>query len=132
MHSLWSGALSFGLVSIPIRLYSASKERALKFKLLSKHGSCPISYMKVCHDDNKEVPYDEIVKGFEYQKDDYVVLTDEDFKKVSPKKTQTIDIQIFCDEGEIDPTYYDSSYYIEPDKKSEKAYVLLREAMKRS
>lgn len=132
MRPIWSGALAFGLINIPVKLYSASKERALKFKLLSKHGNCPISYLKVIRGTQKEVPYDEIVKGYEYQKGDYVVLTDDDFKKASPRKTKTIDVQSFVDEDEIDSRYVDKPYYLEPDPKAEKAYVLLREALRRA
>jgi DNA end-binding protein Ku len=132
MRPIWSGALTFGLINIPVKLYSASKDRALKFKMLAKHGHCPISYMKVCRGTNEVVPYEDIVKGYEYQKGDYVVLTDEDFMKASPRKTKTIDVQSFVDEDEIDSRYIDKPYYLEPDPKAEKAYVLLREALRRS
>jgi DNA end-binding protein Ku len=132
MRSLWSGSLSFGLINIPVRIYSASEERALKFHLLDKHGHCPISYMKVCRGTTKEVKYEDIVKGYEYQKGDYVVLSDEDFKKAAPKKTKLIDIISFVAEDEISSEYIDKPYFIEPDKKAQKAYVLLREALKRS
>lgn len=132
MHAIWSGSLSFGLINIPVHLYSASKDRALKFKMLDRHGLCPISYVRVCRVNHKEVPYDEIVKGYEYKKGDYVVLTDEDFKKAAPRQTETMDIEHFTDEQEISPEYYEKPYYLEPDKRAEKAYVLLREALKRS
>lgn len=132
MRSIWSGSLSFGLINIPVRVYSASEERALKFHLLDKHGHCPISYLKVCRGTAKEVKYEDIVKGYEYQKGDYVVLTDEDFKKAAPKKTKLIEIVSFVDESEIASEYIDKPYFIEPDKKAQKAYVLLREALKRA
>lgn len=132
MRAIWSGSLSFGLINIPVKVYSASKDRALKFRMLEKHGLCPISYAKICRSTNKEVPYEDIVKGYEYEKGDYVVLTDEDFKNAAPRSTKTIDIINFVDEKEIDSKFIDKPYYIEPDKKSEKAYVLLREALKRS
>lgn len=132
MKAIWSGSLSFGLINIPVKIYSASEDRALKFKLLDKHGHCPISYVKVCKGTNKEVKYEDIVKGYEYEKGDFVILTDEDFKKASPKKTRTLDIVSFTEEKEIAPKYIDKPYFIEPDKKAEKAYVLLREALKRS
>lgn len=132
MRSIWSGSLAFGLINIPVKVYSASEERALKFRMLDKHSHCPISYAKVCRATNKEIPYEDIVKGYEYQKGDYVILTDEDFKKVAPKKTKTIDIVQFAKEDEIGVELIDKPYFLEPEKKSEKAYVLLREALKRS
>lgn len=132
MRAIWSGALSFGLINIPVRIYSASEERALKFRLLDKHGHCPISYAKICRNTGREVKYEDIVKGYEYQKGDYVILTDEDFRKASPKKTKAIEIESFVEEGEIEAKLVDKPYFIEPDKKAEKAYVLLREALRRS
>ena len=132
MRAIWSGSLSFGLINIPVHLYSASKENALKFKLLEKHGNCPISYMRVCKNTGEQVPYEDIVKGYEYQEGDFVVLHDEDFKKAFPRKTHAIDIQSFVDEEEVDPKLLEKPYYVEPDKKAEKAYVLLREALKKS
>lgn len=132
MRSIWSGAVSFGLINIPVKIYSASEERALKFRMLDKHGHCPISYAKICRTTGQEIPYEDIVKGYEYQKGDYVILTDDDFEKVAPKKTKTIDIVSFVDEDEIPSMNIDKPYYIEPEKKAEKAYVLLREALKRS
>ncbi len=132
MRPIWNGALSFGLINIPVRIYSASKENALKFKMLEKKSLCPISYLKVCRGTKKEVKYEDIVKGYEYQKGDYVVITSEDFQKAAPKKTKTVDIVSFSEESAIDTKYFEKPYYIEPDKKAEKAYVLLREALKRS
>lgn len=132
MRSIWTGSLSFGLINIPVRLYNASEERALKFRLLEKDNLCPISYAKVCRETGKEVRYEDIVKGYEYEKGDYVILLDEDFKKANPKKSQSIEIVEFVEEKEIDPKYYEKPYYIEPDKKSVKAYALLAEALRRS
>jgi DNA end-binding protein Ku len=132
MRAIWSGSLSFGLINIPVRLYSASEERALKFRLLDKYRHSPISYAKVSRETGKEVKYEDIVRGYEYQKGDYVILTDEDFKKANPKKTKLLEVVSFVDETEIASEYVNKPYYIEPDKKAEKAYVLLREAMKRA
>jgi DNA end-binding protein Ku len=132
MRSLWSGSLSFGLVSIPVKLYSASVDRALSFKLFDKHGNCPVSYTRVCRSNGKEIPFHDIVKGYEYKKGDYIVLNQEDFKKAAPKKTELINILQFSSEADIDPKYYENPYYIEPDKKAAKAYILLREALKKS
>jgi DNA end-binding protein Ku len=100
--------------------------------MLDKHGHCPISYAKVCKNNGKEVEFKDIVKGYEYQKGDYVVLTDEDFQKAAPKKTKAIDIQSFVKEDEVPSEYIEKPYFLEPEKKAEKAYVLLREALKRS
>lgn len=132
MRAIWSGSLSFGLINIPVKVYSAAEERALKFHLLDKHGNCPVSYAKICRATHKEVKYEDIVKGYEYQKGDYVVLTDEDFKKAAPKKTKLIEVINFVPESEVSSYYINRPYYIEPDKKAEKAYVLLREALKKS
>jgi DNA end-binding protein Ku len=132
MRALWSGSLSFGLINIPLKLYSASKARPLNFKLLEKHSQCEISYQRICKKNHKEVPYEDIVKGYEYRKGDYVVLTDEDFKKAKAEETRTIDIINFSDEDDIDPKYYEKPYYLEPDKRAERAYALLREALKRA
>jgi DNA end-binding protein Ku len=132
MRSIWTGSISFGLINIPVKIYSASEDHGLDFRMLDRHGHCPISYLRVCRGTNEEVPYKDIVKGYEYQKGDYVILTDEDFKKASPKKTKTIDIVSFVDEDEVPSAYLEKPYFMEPDKKAEKAYVLLREALKRS
>jgi DNA end-binding protein Ku len=132
MKSIWTGSLSFGLVNIPVNLYGASEERTLSFKLIDKHGNCPISYVRVCRSTHKEVPYADIVKGYEYQKGDYVVLDEADFKKASPKKTELIDIVQFSDEADIDPIYFEKPYYIEPERKAVKAYALLRDALRKT
>ena len=132
MRSIWSGSLSFGLINIPVKIYSASEERALKFRMLEKHGHCPISYAKICRDTGKEVPFKDIVKGYEYEKGDFVILTDEDFEKASPRKTKTIDIIQFVDEAEVPVAFIHKPYFIEPDKKAEKAYVLLCAALKKA
>ena len=129
MRSLWSGSISFGLINIPVSLYSATKDRALDFDMLRKDDLCPISFARVCRTTGEEVPYSEIVKGYEYREGDYVVLDKEDFKRAAPEKSSTIDIEEFVDEKEIDSIYYEKPYYLEPDKGADKAYVLLREAL---
>lgn len=130
MRAIWSGSLSFGLINIPVRIYSAAEERALKFHLLDKHGYYPISYLKVRRGTKEEVKYEDIVKGYEYEKGDYVVLTDQDFIKASPRKTKTVDVVSFTAEDEVPSDLIDKPYFIEPDKSAQKAYVLLREALK--
>lgn len=133
MRSIWTGSISFGLVNIPVRLYSGSNYReGLDLDMLHKKDLSPIKYAKVCRKDGKEIPYDEIVKGYEYQDGDYIVLTDEDFKKANAKKTESIDIVQFTDEEEIDSRYYEKPYYLEPGKGATKPYALLREALKKS
>lgn len=132
MRSIWSGALTFGLVTIPVKLYSASEERALTFHLLDKHGHCPVSYLKVCRGTRQELKQEDIVKGYEYRKGDYVVLTDEDFEKAAPRKTKTIDVHSFADEGDVETKLIEKPYFLEPEQGAEKAYVLLREALRRA
>lgn len=132
MRSFWSGIISFGLINIPIKLYSATVSEQLNFHFLRKKDMCPIKYEKVCSATGEKVAYEEIVKGFEFRKGEYVVVTEEDFKNASPKKTQAIEIDRFIDKDEIDVLSYDRPYYIEPDKGADKAYVLLREAMEKT
>src|SRR5205085_12350597 len=92
----------------------------------------PIRFAKICRADGREISYNDIVRGYEYQEGDYIVLTDEDFKKANPKKTKTIEISEFVEEKEIDPIYFEKPYFLEPDKNAEKPYALLREALRRS
>lgn len=132
MRAMWTGALSFGLVNIPVRLYSATGDGALKFKYLHKEDLSPIRYARVCRADGKEIPFDDIVRGYEYQKGDFVVLTDDDFKKANVRKTKTIDIHDFVDESEIESIYYDKPYYLEPDENAGKPYALLHQALQKS
>lgn len=132
MRAMWSGSISFGLVNIPVKLFSGSESKTLDLDMLRKSDLCPIKYQRVCKLDNKEVPYEEIVKGYEYSDGDYVVLTDKDFENASLEKTHLIDILDFVDEHEIDTRYFEKPYYLEPDKTGTKAYALLREALQRS
>ncbi len=129
MRATWTGTLSFGLVNIPVKLYSASEERAFNFRLLDRETHQPISYRKIS--DGHEVEQINIVKGYAID-DRFVVLDEEDFKRADAKKTETIDIVQFTDLSEIDPIFFDKPYYIEPDKKSAKAYALLRDALKKN
>jgi DNA end-binding protein Ku len=132
MRSIWSGAISFGLVNIPIKLYSAVESKSLKFNMLSKKDLSPVKYKRVAESDGEELSAGDMVKGFQYDKDQYVVVEDADFEKVSPQKTKAIEILNFIYEDEIDPLYFDKPYYLEPDKNSAKPYTLLREALKES
>ena len=130
--AIWKGSISFGLVNIPISLYPATRREELKFRLLRKSDLSPVSYKRVTEKDGKEVPWDQIVKGYEYEKGKYVVLKDEDFERVDLEATQTVDIQDFVDQEEIDPMFFYKPYYLEPQKAGDKAYALLRDALKDS
>jgi len=129
-RAIWKGSISFGLVNIPIALYPATKGEELKFRLLRKTDLSPVNYKRVAETDGKEVPWDQIVKGYEYEKGKYVVLKDEDFQRVDVEATQTVDIQDFVELDEIDPIFFYKPYYLEPQKGGDKAYVLLRDALK--
>jgi DNA end-binding protein Ku len=131
-RSFWSGTLSFGLVEIPVRLHSAEQSRELSFKLLDRKDLSPIGYRRFNKNTDEEVPWDRIVKGYEYEDDRYVVLTDEDFARANVEATQTIEILAFVDRTAIPPVFFESPYFIEPSKRASKAYVLLREALSRS
>ena len=133
MRPLWTGALTFGLVNIPVRLHSAvqSKER-VSFRLLHEKDLSPIRYERVCQKEGEAVDWKEIVKGYEYTKGKFVVLTDEDFKAAAIESSKTIEILDFVKSEEIDPRYFEAPYYIVPAKGGEKAYALLREAIKRT
>ena len=132
MRAIWKGSISFGLVNIPIALYPATRKEELRFRLLRAKDLSPVNYKRVAEADGKEVPWDEIVKGYEYAKGKFVVLKDEDFQRVDLEATQTVDIQDFVDIDEIDPIFFYKPYYLEPQKGGDKAYVLLRDALRKS
>ncbi len=131
-RAIWKGSVSFGLVNIPIALYPATRREELKFRLLRKSDLSPVNYKRVAEKDGKEIAWDQIVKGYEYEKGKYVVLKDEDFQRVDLEATQTVDIQDFVDQEEIDPMFFYKPYYLEPQKGGDKAYALLRDALKDS
>lgn len=133
MRALWNGSISFGLVSIPVRLYSGSNPRqGIDLDMLHKDDHSPIRFSRVCRKDGEEVPWDDIVKGYEYREGDYIVLTPKDLEALEPKKTSTIDILQFVEEEDIDIRYFEKPYYLESDKGGDKAYSLLRAALKKS
>lgn len=132
MRAIWSGSISFGLVKIPVKLLSAVKERELSFDLLSKKDNSPIRYKRVSESTGKEISYQDIVKGFEYSKGRYVIVTPQDFTNASPDKSHSIDILQFTSFDSIDPIYYDKAYYLVPDKGAEKIYHLLWKALSKS
>ncbi len=129
MRPLWKGAISFGLVTIPVSLYPAVAREELKFRMLRKSDLSPISYKRVAEADGQEVPWDRIVKGYEYEKGKYVVLKDEDFVRVDVEATQTVDIINFVALEDVDPLLFYKPYYLEVGKAGQKAYVLLRDAL---
>jgi DNA end-binding protein Ku len=128
-RSMWKGAISFGLVTIPVAVYPATEEKSVKFNQLHDEDMGRIRYKRVCEVDGEEVPYDHIVKGYELEKDRYVVLEDEDFDAVPVESSRTIDIQQFVDLEEIDPILFKKSYYLVPEETGAKAYALLRRAL---
>jgi DNA end-binding protein Ku len=133
MRPLWKGAISFGLVNIPVGLYPATRTtRQVKFRMLRDSDQSPIHYKRVAEADGKEVEWEHIVKGYEYEKDQFVVLTDEDFERVEIKSSQVVDIKEFVSLSEIDPRFFDEPYLLAPEKTGAKAYNLLREALEKS
>jgi DNA end-binding protein Ku len=131
-RAIWKGSISFGLVNIPVGLYSAEKREEISFHLLDRRNMARVRYKKVNEETGNEVPWDETVRGYEYEKGHYVVLTDEDLKRAAPEATQSIDILDFVDLEEISPLYFDKPYYLGPDKKGARAYALLRETLRRT
>jgi DNA end-binding protein Ku len=131
-RAIWSGAISFGLVNVPVKLYSATSPKTVRFHQLSSKTGARIRQKRVDPSTGDEVPYEEIVKGYEITPERYVVITPEELEALDPKATKTIDIEEFVDLDEIDPIYYDHSYYIVPSTGGEKPYRLLIEAMRES
>jgi Ku protein len=129
-RSIWKGAISFGLVNVPVELFPAEDRKEFKFAMLDKRDLTPVGYKRYSKTSGKEVPWDNIVKGYEYEKDQYVVLSDEDFRRANVKATQTIDIRAFVSDDEIPAEYYESPYYLAPAPRGEKVYALLRETLK--
>src|SRR5581483_1137909 len=129
---IWRGSLSFGLVNIPVALHAAETSNDISFKLLDRRNLAPVHYRRVNEETGNEVPWDEIVKGYEYEKGEYVPMTEADFERANSEATQTIEITDFVDDGDIDPVYYDKPYYLAPAKNAGKSYALLREVMRRT
>ncbi|RBP41378.1 DNA end-binding protein Ku [Roseimicrobium gellanilyticum] len=129
MRAIWKGSISFGLVNIPVALYPATHTEDLKFRLLRSKDLSPVNYKRVAEADGKEVPWDQIVKGYEYEKGKFVVIKEEDFKRVDIEATQTVDILNFVELEEVNPVYFHKPYYMEPQKGGDRAYILLREAL---
>ena len=132
MRAIWKGAISFGLVNIPISLYSATRREVLKFRLLRASDLSPVNYKRVAEADGKEVPWQQIVKGYEHEKGKFVILTDEDFARVDIEATQTVEITDFVELAEVNPMFFSKPYWMEPHKSGAKAYALLREALEKT
>lgn len=131
MRPTWKGSISFGLVSIPVQVFNATSEREkISFKMLRRQDHSPIKYKRVAESDGKEVPWGEIVKGYEYEKEKFVVMEEADFDQVDLKTTDSIEILDFVDESEVAPIYFEKPYYIEPMKGGDGPYGVLREALK--
>ena len=131
-RSIWKGSIAFGLVNIPVELYSATRDHRPKFRLLHAKDEEPVKYERVCQKEGKPVAWEDLVKGYEYAKGQFVVISKDDFKTAALEKTKTIDILDFVDPNDVDERYYETPYYLQAGKGSERAYVLLREAIRSS
>jgi DNA end-binding protein Ku len=133
MRPIWNGSISFGLVNIPVRLFSGTNPReGIDLNMLHKEDHSPIRFARICRKDGEEIPWNDIVKGYEYRDGDFIVLTKKDLEEIDAKKTQTIDILQFVEEADIDIRYFEKPYYLEVVKGGEKAYALLRAALEKS
>src|SRR3954454_3771639 len=129
-RAIWRGSISFGLLNVPVKLYSAVSKQTVRFRELREDDGARVRHKRVAESDGKEVPYEKIVKGYEYAPDQYVVLQRDELAELDPKKTRTIQIQDFVDLDDIDPIYFEQPYFLGPDKGAERAYALLVQAMK--
>ena len=132
MRAIWKGHISFALVTIPISLFSATRRNEISFHYLHKKDLSPVSYKRFCDTEDCEVPWEEITRGYEYEKGQYIEITDEDIDRADVELTKTIQIMEFVSEAEIDPVYFDKPYYLEPQKGGERAYSLMRDALAQS
>src|SRR5664279_2764326 len=128
-RALWTGAISFGLVNIPVELYPAEDRKTFKFSMLDKRDLSPVGYKRYSKTSGKEVEWSGVIKGYEYEKGQYVVLSDEDFRRANVKATQTIDIQSFVPADEIPVEYFETPYFLAPSGRGQKVYALLRETL---
>ena len=128
-RAIWKGAISFGLVNVPVEVYPADQSHAISFSMLDKRDFSPIGFKRYNKNTGKEVAWGDIVKGYEYEKGEYVVLTDEDFRRANPKASQTIDVETFVPASSIPPPYFETPYYLVPAERGQKAYTLLRDAL---
>src|SRR6266576_6199129 len=131
-RAIWSGSISFGLLNVPVKLYSAVSKQTVRFRELREGDSSRVKHTRVAESDGKEVPYEKIVKGYEYAPDQYVVLTKDELSELEPQRSRAIEIQDFVDLDDIDPIYFEQPYYLGPDKGAARAYALLVQAMKQA
>ena len=131
-RAIWKGAISFGLVHIPVELYPAESQKGLDLDLLDRRDFAPVGYKRYNKETGKDIDWNDIVKGYEYEKGQYVVLSDEDLKRANVEATQTIDILSFVDTEEVPPIYFEQPYYLAPTKGGDKVYVLLRETLRKA
>ena len=131
-RALWKGSIAFGLVNIPVELHGAVKDHRPRFRMLHAKDESPVHYQRVCETEGKPVAWEDLVKGYEYEKGQFVILTKDDFKTAALEKTKTIDILDFVDPSTVDDRYYETPYYVLPAKGAERAYALLREAIRDS
>src|SRR5262245_6438465 len=127
---VWKGAIVFGLVQIPVSLHPLSRDSTLDFDWLDKRDMAPVGYKRINKRTGKEIESENIVKGYQYEKEQYVLMSDEDFRAANPKATQTVEIAGFVDVGQIAPFFFETPYYMAPDKRGEKGYALLRETLR--
>ncbi|MDD4319612.1 MAG: Ku protein [Candidatus Peribacteraceae bacterium] len=133
MRAVWTGTLTFGLLAIPVKLHPASQERGgLRFRYLHKKDLAPVENVRICREDGREVSFGEVVRGYRSGKGKYVVVSDEDFRRANVRRTRSIELTDFVEAGEIDPQYFEKPYFLEPEEGAEQAYVVLREALRRS
>jgi DNA end-binding protein Ku len=131
-RAMWKGAIAFGLVNIPVELYSATRDHRPKFRLLHAKDESPVHYERVCQSEGKPVGWEDLVKGFEYEKGQFVIVTKDDFKTAALEKTKTVDILDFVDPEDVDERYFETPYYLQPGKGADRAYALIREAIRES
>jgi DNA end-binding protein Ku len=132
MRAIWKGHISFALVTIPVSLFSATKRNEISLHYLHKGDLSPVSYKRFCDEEDKEVAWEDLTRGYEYEKGQYIEITDEDLDKADVELTKTIQVMEFVSESEIDPVYFDKPYYLEPQKGGERAYALMRDALAHS
>lgn len=130
MHTVWKGSISFGLVNIPVKMFTATENKDIRFNYIHKECHTPVKYKKTCPACNKDVTPDEIVRGYEYEPGKFVILTDEDFDAIEVKGEKTVEIIDFVKLEEVDPVYFDKTYFLGPQETGGKAYSLLRDALK--
>src|SRR3990170_7252820 len=129
-RSIWNGVISFGMVSIPVKLYTATEEKDISFNLLHKECGTRLKQLRWCPEHERAVEWNEVARGYEYARDEYVVMTDEDFEKLPLPSRRTVELTAFVDARQIDPIYYQKTYYLEPDEKGVKPFALLMRALK--